>query len=92
MTVPAYNTENFRLIDQLAQIEAQESFWTYRQYMNPRMIPGWWQREVALELHRFWLEYLAGKRPKLLLQSPPQHGKSTMVIDFVSWAVGKAFL
>jgi predicted phage terminase large subunit-like protein len=89
---PAYNTENIRLIDQMAQLESRESFWSYRQYMNPKMIRGWWQREVALELHRFWWDYLAGKRPKLLLQSPPQHGKSTMVIDFVSWAVGQAFL
>src|SRR3974390_1213333 len=92
MTAPAFNTENFGLVDELAQHEARESFWTYRQYMNPKMIWGWWQREVALELHRFWLDYLAGKRPKLLLQSPPQHGKSTMVIDFISWAVGRAFL
>jgi len=92
MTAPAFNTDDFRLVDELAQFEARESFWSYRQYMNPKMIWGWWQREVALELHRFWLDYLAGKRPKLLLQSPPQHGKSTMVIDFVSWAIGQAFL
>src|SRR3974390_639905 len=76
MTAPAFNTENFGLVDELAQHEARESFWTYRQYMNPKMIWGWWQREVALELHRFWIDYLAGKRPKLLLQSPPQHGKA----------------
>ena len=92
MTAPAFNTENFGLVDEMAQHESRESFWTYRQYMNPKMIWGWWQREVALELHRFWIDYLAGKRPKLLLQSPPQHGKSTMVIDFVSWAIGQAFL
>jgi hypothetical protein len=31
----------------------------------------------------------AGKRPKLVLQAPPQHGKSRMVTDFISWAAGK---
>jgi len=30
----------------------------------------------------------AGKRPILLLQTPPQHGKSLSVIDFIAWAIG----
>jgi predicted phage terminase large subunit-like protein len=76
------------LIEQLAQREAFKSFWTYRRYVNPRLILGWWPREVAVELQRFWDEYLAGKRPKLLIQSPPQHGKSTTAVDFLSWILG----
>jgi predicted phage terminase large subunit-like protein len=89
------------VIEECECYKAQQSFWSYRQFMNPQMIlrrPGaprsfcWWQREVALELHRFWLEYQAGRRPKLLLQSPPQHGKSTMAVDFLSWAIGQSFL
>src|SRR6516165_11742838 len=71
-----------------AQAESLRSFWTYRQYMNPNLKADWWPREVALELHRFWDEYRKGLRPKLLIQSPPQHGKSTTVIDFISWMVG----
>jgi predicted phage terminase large subunit-like protein len=87
--VRAYTTHDLRLMELRAQEESRESFWTYRRYMNPRMIiDSWWQREVALELHRFWLEYLAGKRPILLLQSPPQHGKSTQAVDFLSWIIG----
>jgi hypothetical protein len=75
VNVPApriYTEEDLYLVEQWMQHEAFELCWAYRRYMNPNMILGWWQREVALELHRFWLEYLAGKRPKLLLQSPPQ--------------------
>lgn len=96
-----WTTEKLRLLEAVACEESRESFWSYRQFLNPHMIlrrPGaprsfcWWQREVALELHRFWLEYQAGRRPKLLLQSPPQHGKSTMAVDFLSWAVGQSFL
>lgn len=83
---------DLHLVDQMACLESRESFWAYRQYMNPRMLVGWWQREVALELHRFWMEYRAGLRPKLLLQSPPQHGKSSMAVDFLSWAVGQSCL
>jgi hypothetical protein len=44
---------------------------------------------VAYELHRFWLQYQAGYRPKLLLQAPRQHGKSVMVTDFLSWIIGQ---
>ena len=71
-----------------AQDEARESFWTFRQYLNRKMLIDWWPREVALELHQFWDDYKAGLRPKLLLQSPPQHGKSTTVIDLLAWIAG----
>src|SRR5262245_47927891 len=83
-----WTTEDIDLVDKMAQLESREAFWSYRRYLNPRMHVGWWQREVALELHRFWLEYKAGRRPKLLLQSPPQHGKSYTIIDFMSWIIG----
>jgi hypothetical protein len=81
--------KQIELMKQMAQLESRQSFWAYRKHVNPRMIIGWWQRQVALELHRFWLEYLAGKRPKLLLQAPRQHGKSVMVTDFLSWIAGQ---
>lgn len=83
-----WTTEDISLAEQMAQCEAALSFWSYRQHINPRMLIGDWQRMVALELHRFWLEYLAGRRPKLLLQAPRQHGKSVTVTDFISWIVG----
>jgi hypothetical protein len=84
-----WTTEDLDLQEQLAQAESREAFIAYRQHLNPRMITGWWQKLVAYELHRFWLEYQAGWRPKLLLQAPRQHGKSVMVTDFLSWIVGQ---
>jgi predicted phage terminase large subunit-like protein len=84
--------EELNLLDQMACIESRESFWAFRQFINPKMIVGWWQCEIALELHRFWDDFVAGRRPKLLLQSPPQHGKSSMVVDFLAWAIGQAYL
>jgi predicted phage terminase large subunit-like protein len=84
-----WTTEDIDLVDKMAQLEARQSFWAFRRYMNPKMHVGWWQREISLELHRFWLEYRAGRRPKLILQSPPQHGKSYTIIDFLSWVVGQ---
>ena len=36
----------------------------------------------------FYRDYKAGKRPKLIIETPPQHGKSVQVIEFISWLAG----
>ncbi|MFC3227350.1 phage terminase large subunit [Marinibaculum pumilum] len=77
------------LIEQLARHEARESFWAFRQYMRPTLVKGWWARLVAAELQQFLGQLIAGENPTLLLQAPPQHGKSWTVIDFLAWASGK---
>jgi hypothetical protein len=33
---------------------------------------------------------VAGARPKLVLEAPPQHGKSVAAEDFVSWLAGRS--
>jgi predicted phage terminase large subunit-like protein len=53
------------------------------------LVDGWWQREAAEALERFFEDLLAGRRPKLILQTPPQHGKSHMIRDFVAWCLGR---
>lgn len=50
---------------------------------------GWWQRELSVVLTSFLADFYAGKRPKLMIKSPPQHGKSQIVIDFLCWVIGK---
>ncbi len=77
------------LIDLLAVAEARESFWAYRRLMHPKMKIGWWQRAMARELQGFYDRLLAGDRPKMIITAPPQHGKSLMVVDFITWAAGK---
>jgi len=77
------------ILNGLAVAEARESFWAYRRYMNPKMKVGWWQRQMSIELERFYDDLLAGVRPKLVIEAPPQHGKSSMVVEFVSWVAGK---
>lgn len=67
----------------------RSSFWEYRQAINPKLLIGWWQQQVATELQQFYRDFKAGLRPKLLLQSPPQHGKSYQVIDLLSWITGQ---
>lgn len=52
------------------------------------MIVGWWQQEVANALHQFYVDLIEQRRPKLVIMSPPQHGKSTQVVDFLMWIAG----
>jgi predicted phage terminase large subunit-like protein len=56
----------------------------------PGMEMGWWQRQIAAELMRFWTEWQSGNRPKLLIMAPPQHGKSRQVVEFISWVAGQS--
>tara|TARA_R110000868_G_scaffold128723_4_gene337051 strand:+ start:489 stop:1898 length:1410 start_codon:yes stop_codon:yes gene_type:complete len=76
------------LLEQQAIYEARDHFWRYRKWMRPGMHLGWWQREIAHELQQFRDDLVAGKRPKLVIEAPPQHGKSEQVVDFVTWLAG----
>ena len=68
--------------------KARQNFWYYRKQIDPALIDGWWQQHAAAHLQQFMLDMLLGKRPKLVLKAPPQHGKSRLVHDFISWAAG----
>lgn len=87
-SLPVYSTSDLALLEQLATLEARERFWAYRQYLTPSIKKGWWQREVAGHLQQFKEDLLAGAAPMLVIQAPPQHGKSFQVIEFLSWLVG----
>ena len=69
---------------------AYNNFWHYRCVMNPRLTlrEKWFPRSVALKLKTFWKDFQAGRKPVMLLMTPPQHGKSLSVIDFIAWCVG----
>lgn len=69
--------------------EARASFLSFRKLINPKSKWGWWQEEIAIELQLFFDDLMAGKRPKLVIQAPPQHGKSVQVVDFIAWLAGR---
>ena len=50
---------------------------------------GWWQRHAAQNLQQFYDDFIAGLRPILVIEAPPQHGKSEIIVDFISWISGK---
>jgi hypothetical protein len=53
---------------------ARRDFWKFRQCIHPDLIVGDWPREISRHLQRFYDGLVAGKRPKLVILSPPQHG------------------
>jgi predicted phage terminase large subunit-like protein len=81
--------EDLDLLEALAIEEARKSFFAFRQFINPKLKYGWWQRLIAYELQQFFTDFIGGLRPKLIIQAPPQHGKSLLIIDFVAWLAGK---
>jgi predicted phage terminase large subunit-like protein len=73
-----------------AQAEARELFWAFRKNLRyGTMLWGWWGELVAVELQQFYQGFAAGRRPRLALMSPPQHGKSLTATDFIAWVSGK---
>jgi predicted phage terminase large subunit-like protein len=74
------------VLEAIAAGEAERDFWAFRRFIDPTMILGWWQEDLARNLQQFADDMAAGKRPKLIVQAPPQHGKSESIIDFIAWA------
>ena len=59
--------------------KAKKSFAEYIKYIDPSFIHGYFTRTVCQALDQFLADTQAGDRPILILQAPPQHGKSQMV-------------
>ena len=78
-----------KTLRQISQVQSREHFAIYREYVHPDLIQGWWTEELASHLQDFFADLKAGKRPKLAIMSPPQHGKTRTVEDFICWATGR---
>ena len=81
--------ESVELLAQLAYVRAANEFYVFRQLTNPTLKWGWFTYVLATTLQEFYADYRAGKRPILIINTPPQHGKSLTVIDFLAWLAGK---
>ena len=85
----AQSLSDFDLLEALADHEARESFFAFRQRMHPERLTGWFQRDLSNRLQGFYEKFEAGERPQMILCTPPQHGKSWALIDFIAWCAGK---
>lgn len=54
------------------------------------LLVNWWIQELCVHLTDFYNDWIAGRRPRLAIFSPPQHGKSWFVRDFIAFAAGKS--
>jgi len=86
----SWSESDIDLLEEYYACEARENLWAFRQYMDAAMIKGWWPQEVARQFQLFYNKLIAGERPKLVIEAPPQHGKTRGLQDFVSWASGKS--
>jgi predicted phage terminase large subunit-like protein len=85
-----FDRDKFETIVNREMIYARRSFADYRKMIRPGMHWNWFTEEISVELQKFYNDMVAGKRPKLAIMAPPQHGKSSVAEDFVSWLAGKA--
>ncbi len=83
------NRERLEIMKEVRCRQARTDFLTFRKLINPKAKWGWWQIEVAGKLQEFYNDLYAGKRPKLVIEAPPQHGKSYQIIDFIAWCAGR---
>lgn len=70
--------------------QARRGMADFVSYVMPEYIHNEFSRTVCAALDQFFLDVLAEKRPVLLLQAPPQHGKSQLVSRmFPAYAFGR---
>lgn len=80
---------DFDLYEEYYAHEARKSLWAYRQYIDPELKKGWWVAEISDEFQNFYERLINNERPKLVIEAPPQHGKSRGLQDAISWMSGK---
>jgi predicted phage terminase large subunit-like protein len=66
-------------VELLARRKARVNIHEYIRYTSPQYKTSTFSQTVCAALDKFVEDVQAGKRPILILQAPPQHGKSDMV-------------
>jgi predicted phage terminase large subunit-like protein len=86
----SYSIEEIELLELYLTLRSQNNFLDYRKFINKyEKKTNWFYDEISNELQKFYIDLEAGRRPKLIIQAPPQHGKTTAIVEFISWLVGK---
>ena len=91
--------EECLLLSKRAILKGRRSLHDYILYTKPDYVSSWFSCTVCAAMDRFIADIQAGKRPILVLQAPPQSGKSQIVSRqlpayllgrFPSWRIGAA--
>lgn len=76
-------------VELLRRRNARRSLLDFILYLNPEYIVSDFVVQVTLALEKFVKDQQAGRLPLLILQAPPQHGKSDIVSRyFPAWVFG----
>ena len=72
-----------------ARFLARKRFLPFVERVNPEYEAGWLHKDIARRLEQFSQDVIDRKGPRLILQVPPRHGKSTLAsIAFPAWHLG----
>lgn len=77
------------LCEEYVYRKACDDFYTFRRLINPKAKVGWFYRELTDALQKFYEAFKRKEKPELIIQAPPQHGKSEAITDFIAWIFGK---
>ena len=86
---PLITTECLDAMTEAIAAKARGSFAVFRRTIRPGMLWSPFVGQLTRELQKFYEAFVAGKRPKLAMLCPPQHGKSWAAEDFIAWVAGK---
>lgn len=85
-----YTAEDIDIMEDWWIKKSRRNFLAYRQFMrNDKFEYNWFIADLCKQLQQFYIDLINGRRPILLIQSPPQHGKSWSITDFIAWISGK---
>ena len=75
--------------DIIAKYEFQNNFFDHYLFRFNSGKTGWWEREFCEFLQWFEKCFREGKRPIAYMEAPVQHGKTTKMLEFITWMAGK---
>ncbi|WP_157351245.1 phage terminase large subunit [Aliarcobacter butzleri] len=85
----SFTKDQLRAIYNYKVVKAREDFLMYRMLINPKLKINWYVIDLTYKLQQFALDLEAGLKPMMIIQAPPQHGKSEAITDIISWIVGR---
>lgn len=89
MSQTLYTVAELDVLEHFWEAKSRKNFMAFRMYMRAGdFVYNWFIEDLTRQLQEFWVDYKAGKRPILIINTPPQHGKSWAVSDFCAWVIG----
>ena len=88
MSVPAASLAVYH--ERVREEMARRSLLNFILHTKPDYQAGWFHRDICRRLDKFLADVKSGKRPRLIIQAPPRHGKTEIVSRrFPAYALGK---